>query len=339
MVTVTLNFARIWGYIPLTEALAKVKNDKSKEDLEMFQRLRNLYNAGDFSAYNTLKVELPAFIVSGVYKGSYKKERLDESLKEYTQMVCLDFDKMPKEELDSVKKAICASPYTLSCFVSPSGHGLKVICKVSTGREYHSLAYRRLSKYYKQLIGYEADKTCHNIARLCFFSHDPDLYYNEDAEVYEVDLSHVVCAYDMFSQKNIEQCVVVQQDRFDESSIDSSVSTYKSIPGYKNFYVMSRDGRVKRKSISIKRKNGLNQRIKEMILKPKIHENGLLSVLLNKAGYKRRYFVHDLLAMTFIDNPNGYTRVRHKDGNRSNNSMDNLEWFPDEDETVSSNAA
>lgn len=37
-------------------------------------------------------------------------------------------------------------------------------------------------------------------------------------------------------------------------------------------------------------------------------------------------YVHRLVALAFIDNPNGYLEVNHKDENKSNNAVDNLEW-------------
>ena len=40
----------------------------------------------------------------------------------------------------------------------------------------------------------------------------------------------------------------------------------------------------------------------------------------------KHYRVHRLVAEAYIDNPNGYSEVNHKDGNRSNNNINNLEW-------------
>ena len=54
--------------------------------------------------------------------------------------------------------------------------------------------------------------------------------------------------------------------------------------------------------------------------------NGYLRVKLSKGVKRGMYLVHRLVAMTFIDNPNNYPIVHHKDENRSNNSISNLEW-------------
>lgn len=52
----------------------------------------------------------------------------------------------------------------------------------------------------------------------------------------------------------------------------------------------------------------------------------------NTYGYKtvclnsHKYFVHRLVAIVFIPNPNNYPQINHKDENKENNCIDNLEW-------------
>lgn len=58
------------------------------------------------------------------------------------------------------------------------------------------------------------------------------------------------------------------------------------------------------------------------VLKPQPNGKGYLRV---KIEGKLR-FVHRLVAEKYIPNPNNYEQVNHKDGNKTNNSIDNLEW-------------
>ena len=58
-----------------------------------------------------------------------------------------------------------------------------------------------------------------------------------------------------------------------------------------------------------------------------------LSPFISKQGYYRvslsnhkKYFVHRLVAETFIDNPDNLPQINHKDENKLNNNVDNLEW-------------
>lgn len=49
-------------------------------------------------------------------------------------------------------------------------------------------------------------------------------------------------------------------------------------------------------------------------------------VALSKDNGYHNKLVHRLVAEAFIPNPNNYPCVNHKDGNKSNNSVSNLEW-------------
>lgn len=57
-----------------------------------------------------------------------------------------------------------------------------------------------------------------------------------------------------------------------------------------------------------------------------VFNTGYLMVRLTVNGVKKGYAVHRLVAKTFIPNPDNLPVVNHKDGNKLNNSVDNLEW-------------
>lgn len=55
-------------------------------------------------------------------------------------------------------------------------------------------------------------------------------------------------------------------------------------------------------------------------------KNGYLAVNLYKDGKCKHYYIHRLVAQTFIDNPDNFREVNHKDCNKHNNNVSNLEW-------------
>lgn len=77
---------------------------------------------------------------------------------------------------------------------------------------------------------------------------------------------------------------------------------------------------IKRKA---KISNGKYRIVHETILKPNINGCGYKYVQL---GRKNTKTVHRLIALTFIENPDSKEFVNHKDGNKLNNHIDNLEW-------------
>jgi hypothetical protein len=60
----------------------------------------------------------------------------------------------------------------------------------------------------------------------------------------------------------------------------------------------------------------------DLILKPRVNPNGYLIVQVDS----KQLSVHRLVAAHFIPNPYGYLQVNHKDGNKQNNCVENLEW-------------
>lgn len=102
---------------------------------------------------------------------------------------------------------------------------------------------------------------------------------------------------------------------------------WKPIPGYKELYEVSSEGRVKRLEYVIVDKIGRKYHRKEQILKGISNSNGYLQVHLHDNKGKRKFLpVHRLVAKTFISNPEDKPQVNHKDEDKTNNCVDNLEW-------------
>jgi|TARA_B100000073_G_scaffold98214_1_gene78058 hypothetical protein len=112
----------------------------------------------------------------------------------------------------------------------------------------------------------------------------------------------------------------------------------KKVPTKFARYYVTEDGRVYRKA------NRVNDRFAhradtEGFIEVYSHERGgnakdgrYLSVSISlydengKFLKQIKYYTHRLIAETFIDNPNNYETVNHKDTNKQNNVANNLEW-------------
>lgn len=100
---------------------------------------------------------------------------------------------------------------------------------------------------------------------------------------------------------------------------------WKDIQGFEGYYQVSNLGRVK--SLSRKAWNGhVFVDVKERILRTPTDSVGYPVVVLQKAPYTRCVRVHRLVAEAFIPNPNKWRVVNHLDLNKTNNSVNNLEW-------------
>lgn len=104
---------------------------------------------------------------------------------------------------------------------------------------------------------------------------------------------------------------------------------WKDIEGYEGLYQISSTGKIKSLSRYVKcghRGFEGKRLIKEKIMKPYLMPMGYLTVSLRKNNIDRQYFIHRLVARTFIPNPNDLPCVNHKNENKVDNCIDNLEW-------------
>lgn len=88
---------------------------------------------------------------------------------------------------------------------------------------------------------------------------------------------------------------------------------WKDIKGFEKHSKISSTGKVW--SYFSKRERKIN-----------IDKFGYTHLLFNGKNTRKNYSIHKLVALHFIPNPNKYTQINHKDGNKLNNNVENLEW-------------
>lgn len=108
---------------------------------------------------------------------------------------------------------------------------------------------------------------------------------------------------------------------------------WKNVTGYEGLYEVSNLGRVRSLDMEFETiRNGyvIKWRRKGRVLSPLVRQHGYLAVQLHGKGGNARGFktfsIHRLVAEAFIPNLNNYPEVNHIDENKTNNSVDNLEW-------------
>ena len=99
---------------------------------------------------------------------------------------------------------------------------------------------------------------------------------------------------------------------------------WKDIEGYEGLYCISNLGRVKSLSRILKGRN-CNRITKEKIRNIFLY-SGYLGLILCTDNKQKKTSIHRLIAKAFVENPNKKCIVNHIDGNKLNNSIENLEW-------------
>ena len=94
----------------------------------------------------------------------------------------------------------------------------------------------------------------------------------------------------------------------------------KDIPGYEGLYRVTDDGQI----FSVKR---------GIYMKQQSDKDGYCTVNLRKDGKYRKFFVHRLMALTYIPNPEGKETVNHINEIKNDNRLENLEWATRKEQT------
>ena len=101
---------------------------------------------------------------------------------------------------------------------------------------------------------------------------------------------------------------------------------WRDVVGYEGEYQVSNLGNVRSMTRKARVRNGCYAIKKGKMLKKTKNPKGYLCVHLSSHGKAKSIEIQRLVAMAFLPNPNEYPCVNHKDEDKGNNSVDNLEW-------------
>ena len=157
--------------------------DSIRSKSNPFKEIIKDINNAPHDIANNLKLSLPPICFSGEFS-----RRDDSAILQYSQLVCIDVDDV--SDLNAFKKEMMDIPFVYSCFISPSGKGLKILV-------FHDCPdYNRHGDIYWHVgeeiglpgrTGMTFDTHCSNLSRACFFSYDPKLVINPKAETLSID--------------------------------------------------------------------------------------------------------------------------------------------------------
>jgi len=104
-----------------------------------------------------------------------------------------------------------------------------------------------------------------------------------------------------------------------------TIEIWRDVPGYEGMYRVSTHGRVA--SYPRLRKNGKQHKDRIMRTAQKGGSYEYYQVLLTDlAGNRKKCMIHRLMAFAFIPNPDSKPEINHKNGNKHDNRLENLEW-------------
>lgn len=143
----------------------KWKNDVDKVRLELDKNKRD-----------SLKAKLPYVTISGEFD-----KRSNAGLKQHSGLIAIDFDNV--EDIDLLKSKLKKDKYVNACFLSASGKGLCAIIKIEPDK--HTEAFDGILHYMANSYKVWIDKACRDISRPRYVSYDPNIYINENSELFK----------------------------------------------------------------------------------------------------------------------------------------------------------
>jgi hypothetical protein len=97
---------------------------------------------------------------------------------------------------------------------------------------------------------------------------------------------------------------------------------WENIEGFEGLYQVSNMGRVR----SLDREDAQGRGWKGRMLSSKLRKNGYREVIICRDGKRKYMLVHRLVAEAFLSNQDNLPQVNHKDEDKGNNRVENLEW-------------
>ena len=153
--------------------LKRIKEGTSKKIIKDIRSVNEKQNR------NELKKKLPAICFSGKFN-----KRNSKSIEAHSGFICLDFDGyQKKKDLIRDKEKFSRDKYVYSCFISPSGNGLKVLVKIPKDPDNHVNYFKALEAHFESPY---FDKNCKDISRVCYESYDPLIYTTPDSSVWDI---------------------------------------------------------------------------------------------------------------------------------------------------------
>lgn len=157
---------------------------------EQTQKHRYYLQQGMNTAATRAKSDCPCFAVAVRFKNGKQQKDITH----WTRLSLVDIDHTEPADMDLRMKLIREDPHTLLAYRTISGQGIRIIVTTDYTDEnkaknikLYTQTFARVNQYYADLLHCECDLKCKNITRLSGLAHDPDVFFNPQAQPFHVE--------------------------------------------------------------------------------------------------------------------------------------------------------
>lgn len=156
--------------------IEKLRGDRFKQAVEEYRRLRAL--TGHEAQAQAVKNRMPCVVPAGICFGGHAVS----DMQQLSGLVCIDLDHTGSRTAE-IKELLKQLPWVAVAFISISGEGVKIFVRIrpeDTQKGYAPL-YAAVGAAISRQAQHPYDEACRTLTQPCFYSWDPDAYYNPDA--------------------------------------------------------------------------------------------------------------------------------------------------------------
>ena len=221
----------------LEEVVRIIREDASVKDRT--EKHRYYLSQGLTQAATNEKHSCMCFSVATLFQGG----KTQKHIVEWTGIGMVDFDDLSEEEVDVLAERAKQDKHTLMDYKTFSGRGIRILFLYEAAhaqnltdkqqKMVYEEAFQKANRHYQQLLGAKPDPKCKTCTQLSGVAHDPNVFYNPEAESFQLDANYILTHEQerKVNQKRLRQAVKAAQKQLADEGIMFA-------PGSHNEYVM-----------------------------------------------------------------------------------------------------
>lgn len=167
--------------ITLEQFVERLRSERFRPAVEEYRRLKSLPGSAAQAQAQVVKNRMPCVVPAGICFGGHAVS----DLRQHSRLACIDLDHTA-DRTASIKQLCRQLPWVVAAFISISGEGVKILVRVrdTDMQQGYAQLYATIGAAVSSHVRHPYDAACRTLTQPCFYSWDPEAYYNPAAEAF-----------------------------------------------------------------------------------------------------------------------------------------------------------